>query len=283
MLGFHVCNINDLKIAHKNKYNVVQLFVNKQKNISEYKKELNTYNINCFVHASYTINLSAKWDKYSWSVHQFITEIKLAHQLGALGIVVHFGKQLELTKEEALNNMYTALLYVHEQTKDLNIIILLETPTGQGTEICYKLEDLSHFYKKINKNKKISQRFKICVDSCHIFVAGYDFRSKNMFELFLDTFEELIGIQNIGLIHLNDSKNELGSRIDRHENIGHGFIGLKPLKRFFTYFHSLGIPVILETPDIFDLKSFKIKKNNQNKKSKVNCHSSFLGTSYSSS
>lgn len=260
MLGFHISDIAGIDYAIKLKCSIVQLFINDKMNLQEYKKKLNDAKIKCVVHASYTINLSAKWDTYSSHIQQFINEIIMSEKLGAQWIVIHTGKQLDLTKEEALNNMYTALLYVNNKTRNINIKILLETPSGQGTELCYTIEDFSHFYKKIHKNKKIKDKFGICLDTCHIFSAGYDIRTKHNLTLYLDTFEELIGLYNICLVHLNDSVNDLGSRIDRHASIGKGYIGKAGLRRFYKFFTKKHIPCLLETP--YELLSSDIQNIN---------------------
>jgi len=234
--------------------NIVQLFVElSSKNINQYKlfkTFIKKNNISCVVHISYTINCSKDWTHHSWWVKQFIMEIEMAYVVGAFAVVVHLGKQLDLSMEESLNNMYSALLFVHQQTRQTNIKILIETSTGQGSEICYKLEKLAHFYNKISKHKnvEIQNRFGICVDTCHIFAAGYDISSKNAINIFLDKFNELIGLEHIKLIHLNDSKKELGTHVDRHENIGKGFIGKTALKIFADTFKDLFVPIILETP-----------------------------------
>lgn len=241
--------------------NIVQLFVDpNKKNTSiykEFKNKLNEYNMHCVVHASYTINLAINWDKYTWSMNEFISEIEIAHNIGAFGIVVHMGKQKELSKEEAYNNMFIGLLHAHNRTlKYNNVRIFLETPAGQGSELCYKIEDMAYFYKKLSRhnNQLIKDRFRICLDTCHIFAAGYDIRTQQTINIYMDTFEELIGIKNIGLIHLNDSKKEIGSRRDRHENIGNGFIGIEGLQSIAKFFKNLNTPIVLETPDskLFD-------------------------------
>lgn len=245
--------------------NLIQIFVDPlhiSKNIKEYnefKKFIKNKKIKLIVHASYTINLSRNWDEYSTSIQQFIMEINAANNLGAESIVIHMGKRLELEKGEAYNNMYTALIYVHDQTKKNPVKILLETPTGQGSEICHKIEEFAYFFKKIsrNNNKNISNRFGICIDTCHIFAAGYDLKSKSSMYMYIEAFEELIGLKYIKLIHLNDSKKELGSNVDRHENIGKGFIGKDGLIEFAKYFKNLGIPIVLETPQeyiLYDLE-----------------------------
>jgi apurinic endonuclease APN1 len=252
-----LASVND---AYKHKAEIVQFFVYsniKDKSVyTKLKNFLFEHKIKSVVHISYTINCSRAWDDYSPWIKQFIDEIKLADHVGAFACVVHLGKQLNLSVEESTNNMYTSLLYVHQQTKDIQVKILLETSTGQGTEIAYKLDDLAYIYRKFSKhkNKEIVNRFGICFDTCHVFSAGYDIRSKESREIFFDNFNELIGLDHIKLVHLNDSKVECGSNVDRHENLGEGYIGIKALKIIQILFKKLNIPLVLETPNrhIFD-------------------------------
>jgi deoxyribonuclease-4 len=271
MIGIHIdSDINNLNKStlevKKVGGNCIQLFVSvmnkKHKEYDNFRLFLDKNNIKCIVHASYTINCSQNWNEHSWWTKQFIEEIKCANRIGAVGIVIHLGKQLELSKEEALNNMYSVLLYVHSETLSHQTPIFIETSTGQGSEICYQLEDLAHFYRKIlsHKNNIIKNRFKLCIDTCHIFSAGYDIRNENTVEQYLDKFNELIGLEHVKLIHLNDSKNDIGSKLDRHENIGDGYIGESSLLYFAKKFIDLGAPIILETPgeNIFnDLQKLK--------------------------
>jgi deoxyribonuclease-4 len=233
---------------------LVQIFINPQsirsKEYIAFKSFIKDNDMKFVVHASYTINLAKQWDEYSPWINQFIDEIRGAYDLGAEAIVVHMGKLLELEKEEAYNNMYSSLLYIHNETIASPIRILLETSTGQGSEICYRIEDYAYFYKKLsrNKNKSISDRFGLCVDTCHIFAAGYDLRSKSTIYQYFEAFEELIGLRHIRLVHLNDSLKDLGSNVDRHENLGKGYIGLEGLMEIVRYLKNIGIPIVLETP-----------------------------------
>jgi deoxyribonuclease-4 len=244
--------------------NFIQFFVdttlkNKEKNIYILLKQyLQNNNMQCVIHASYTINLSKTWDEYSSHIHQLLVEIELAELVGAIGVVIHMGKQLDLSKEEAYNNMYTSLLYISNKIKS-NILIFLETPAGQGTEICYQIQDFAYFIRKFihNKNKEICKRFKICLDTCHIFSAGYDLRTLGTIDMYFDTLEELIGLRHIGLVHLNDSKTELGSNVDRHESLGKGMIGKSGIKILVKYFKKNNIPIILETPFIHHNRELK--------------------------
>jgi deoxyribonuclease-4 len=264
-IGVHIDStpnsiIDQIEYYSNKKCNIIQLFVSTNKNAKEFYKPIKELQKKLkfiiSVHISYTINLASDPNKYSWSIPQFIEEIKIAHQIGAYAVVVHLGKQLDLSKEVALNNMLINLLKVINEIKDLDITILIETSTGQGSEMCYDLDDFSKFYNKI-KNKKIG----ICVDTCHIFNAGYDIRTKEGVNKYFKDFDEKIGLQNIKLIHLNDSQNKLGANIDRHTNIGKGYIGEIGLKQVTMFFSKLGVPIVLETPDAYindDLK--KIQK-----------------------
>jgi len=260
IFGIHIDDnyiklIDEVNRVKKMGCNLVQLFVDpfiRDKKIYElFKHELEKNKMHCVVHASYTINLANDWDEYSVWIKQLITEIEASHIIGAFGIVVHMGKQLNLLKEQAINNMYSSFLYIHNKTiKYKDVKIILETSTGQGSEMFFRLEDFAKFFKKFshNKNGEIRDRVKICIDTCHIFSTGYDIRTKNTISMYLDTFEELIGIKHVALIHLNDTKTMLGSNIDRHQSLGKGYIGEKGLKMFAKFFIKLGVPIILETP-----------------------------------
>lgn len=271
IFGIHIDDnyiklVDEVERVKKMGCKLVQLFVDpfiKNKKIYElFKHTLEENNMYCVVHASYTINLASDWDEYSAWIKQLISEIEACHTIGAFGIIVHVGKQLNLLKEQAINNMYSGLMYVHNKTcKYKNVKIILETSAGQGSEMFFKLEEFGHFFKKFshNKNDEIRDRFRICVDTCHVFSAGYDLRTKNVIGIYLNTFEELIGVKYIALIHLNDTKTVLGSNVDRHQSLGKGYIGEKGLKLFAKFFRRLGVPIILETPPeyhIYEVNNF---------------------------
>ena len=261
LIGAHIDSefdnlISEAERVHNLDGTIIQLFVStahkKDKNYNNFIKFLKNTNMKCVVHASYTINCAQKWDYHSWWIKQFIVEIEIADTINAIGIVIHLGKQLDLSIEESLNNMYMSLLYVHAQTKQhKNVKIFIETSTGQGSEICFEMENLAHFFKKFSKHKnsEINERFGICLDTCHVFSAGYDLTNKNAIKTFLNTFDKLIGLEQIKLVHLNDSKREIGSKVDRHANIGNGYIGKDGIIFIIKMFKRLGIPIILETPN----------------------------------
>jgi deoxyribonuclease-4 len=253
-LGIHIKNdinkidhmMKDIDDASKDNCSYVQFFVNtnpKYKNVyKKISKHLLIRKIKPIIHLSYTINIAKSWDKYSWWIQQFIDEIKIAHMLNAYAVVIHTGKQMQLSVAEAYNNMFSTLLYVNKKTlKYKSIKILIETSSGNSSEMCSDIHDLAYFYNKLSFNK----RFGICVDTCHIFAAGYNIRNIKYQEKFFKLFDSLIGIKHIKLLHLNDSKYKLNSRIDRHANIDFGFIGLNALAHFYDY---LSVPTVLETP-----------------------------------
>lgn len=196
----------------------------------EYKKYVKKHNIKIIIHSSYIHNIAQEWNEYSPQTKHMENEIIMAHKINASCIIVHFGKKKKNTTKIGYNNMYTFLIYIHKKTlKYKDVKIVLETTAGQGTEMCHKIEDLAYFYNKFKRlekhNIEIIHRIKLCIDTCHIFAAGYDMRNKNSIDQYIKTFDELIGIHNIFVVHLNDSKNILGSNVDRHEKIGFGYIG----------------------------------------------------------
>ncbi len=280
LFGSHInSNINNLnKEINKIKDyggNLVQFFINIRNNNKDYdflKKE----NIKIVIHASYTINIAQEWNEHSWWLKQFLLEIEMAEYIGAFGIVIHLGKQLKLSSQEGLNNMYTSILYIYDKIKNLNIKIFFETSTGQGSEMCYNLEDFAYFF---NKFLKINQdKFRICLDTCHIFQAGYDISTIDNINLYLKDFERLIGLKYIGLIHLNDSKNSLGSKLDRHENLGFGHIGKENLLYISNFFMKSNVPIVLETPDNSKVKQEINKYFIQNNKNITNIYFDWSGT-----
>ena len=190
--------------------------------------------------------MASPFEAHGWRTKYFMLEIENSISNGAFGLVVHMGKSMNLDKKHAYNNMFYLLKYACLKLKN-PFDILLETTAGQGTELCYLLEDLAEFYSRIKMDKSMS-RVKICLDTCHLFSAGYDLRTPKKIDKFIKLFDKLIGVQHVGLVHLNDSVNDLNSHKDRHTSLGEGFIGKIGLKYFYQYFSKKNIPCILETP-----------------------------------
>jgi deoxyribonuclease-4 len=255
LYGYHINDeissiFKEIDLAKERKCNLVQLFVTPNKFRNVYKKVksyLEERNMYCVVHASYTINLAQNWDNYSWWIIKFLDEIYLANEMKAFGIVIHMGKQKELTFPEAINNMYTSLLHIYNKIKDLNIKIFIETPAGQGTELCYDINDYLSFCSKFMTNKKFNDKFRMCLDTCHIYSAGYDIKKSEKTKELFYLIENRIGLRYVGLVHLNDSKTPFNSNIDRHEQLGKGTIGKESLLIFSSFAKKENIPIILES------------------------------------
>ena len=251
--------------------NMIQIFVSNPMSIkmSENKFTDKEYNLiknklketdsKIVIHLPYVINLAKPLNpdiKSSWWIKMILSQLTISESMNSLGCVVHVGKHLELTPTEGLNNMYDAFVYIIEYMKNhsMETKIILETAAGQGTELITtknnSLDEFAEFYNKFTDEQK--HYLKICVDTCHIFAAGYNISDIKQVRNFFRDFDKLIGLDNMVLIHLNDSKCGCGSCVDRHENLGEGKIGLKGLKHFIRYGIYYKIPIILETPDEYE-------------------------------
>lgn len=190
-------------------------------------------------------------------------EIERCMQLGVRKIVLHPGSATKLDRTDALNNIIKGLnsiLY-----PDDNIMILLETMAGKGTELGINLEEL----KYIIENIKLKEKMGVCLDTCHLSDSGINI---NEFDKYLDEFDKKIGIDKIGCVHLNDSKNPIGARKDRHENLGYGTIGFDTLINVAYNARLESVPKLLETPFVdreyapykFEIEEIRNKKFNPN-------------------
>lgn len=197
---------------------------------------------NIICHAPYIINLANKQniDLWNFSISFLKSEIKRCQQLGIKYIVIHPGSYLKQTKEEGLNNIVEALKLIVND--NINCMILLETMAGKGTECGRDILELKYIIDGVNSNL-----LGICLDTCHLNDSGVDLTK---FDDYLNKFTKLIGINKIKCIHLNDSKNEINTHKDRHENIGYGTIGFNNLLKIAYNPILKDIPKILETPYI---------------------------------
>lgn len=213
------------------------------------------------IHLPYVINLAKPLPIPSdmvncWWINMICNQLLVSDLINSIGCVVHVGKHMDLTVQEGIDNMYAGLKYVVEFIKqhELNSYIILETAAGQGSELLTtknsSLEDFANFYNRFSDDEK--SHIKICVDTCHIFAAGYDIRQKEQVKTFFNEFNTVIGLNNIALIHLNDSKTDCGSCVDRHENLGEGKIGIEGLRHFIRYAIFYHIPTVLETPSNYE-------------------------------
>ncbi len=205
--------------------------------------ENNINSDNVIVHAPYIVNLANRADeeKYNFYLNFFSEELNRVKKLGFNKIVLHPGSAVNCSREEGLNNIIYGLNKVFDNT--LDTIVLLEFMAGKGNELGTSIDELKYIIDGI-KNK---DRIGVCLDSCHMNDAGVDI---SKLDEFLDEFDNKIGIDKIKCFHLNDSKNQIGSHKDRHDNIGYGTIGFDNLINITTNKRLEGIPFILETPYI---------------------------------
>lgn len=195
---------------------------------------------NVVVHAPYIINLAntTKPDNHRFAVEFLRDELDRASALGILRVVLHPGSHVTHTREEGIANIIDGLNQV--LNKEESVFICLETMAGKGTEIG-TLDEI----KMIMEDVTYSEYLMVCLDTCHLNDAGYDM---SKFDKFLDLFDDIIGIEKIGCVHINDSKNERGAHKDRHENLGFGTLGFETLYQIIKNPRLKGVPKILETP-----------------------------------
>lgn len=196
-------------------------------------------------HDSYLINLASP-DDALWrrSIEAFTVELQRAEQLGIPYVVMHPGAYVTSTEAEGLARIIAALDEIHAHTAGLAVCTLLETTAGQGSALGWRFEHLA----EIRQGVKAPERVGVCVDTCHLFAAGYPLATQAEYEATMNAFDAIIGLDQIKAFHLNDSKKELGSRVDRHEHIGRGRMGLEPFRHILNDPRFANTPMYLETP-----------------------------------
>jgi deoxyribonuclease-4 len=204
------------------------------------------------IHDSYLINLAnPDTIKAKRAVNAFADEIMRAGQLEIPYLIMHPGSHVGAGREKGLwqltANLDRAFKLAEEAT---SVMVLLETTAGQGTGLGSSFEELAH----VINHSGYSKRLGVCFDTCHAFAAGYDISTKAGYEKTFADFEVMLGLKRLRFFHLNDSKKELGSRVDRHEHIGRGKIGLKTFRLLMNDPRFANHPMVLETPKEKDLK-----------------------------
>ena len=256
---------NALGLAIQTNCTVVQIFTKSgrawfakpltEEQITTFKKACKaTPNVKTVIaHAGYLINIAAKnKDIEQQSIASLIAELKRADELGLDALVLHPGSHVGQGEETGLNKIAANLDIVFEQSKT-KTMLLLETAAGQGTNLGYTFEQLAYLYKKVTHKKQLG----FCLDTCHIFSAGYDISTTAGYKTVLEHFDTIVGLEHLKAIHLNDSKNECGAKLDRHENLGKGKIPLEAFACIMNDPRLLGVPKILETPIIKDSLEYK--------------------------
>lgn len=241
-------------------------------NVKEAYKLMEENNINkdnVIVHAPYIINLAnGDESKFNFSCNFLSEELKRVNKFGMKYLVLHPGSHVGEGVETGISNIVKALNLVLSKD-DSNVMILLETMAGKGSEIGRNFDEI----EAIIEGVKYKNRIGVCLDTCHLNDAGYDIKR---FDEFLEHFDKVIGTHKIGCVHVNDSKNDMGARKDRHENIGYGHIGFDSLINVIYNERLKNVPKILETPYIkyddgksyppykFEIEMIRNKKFNSN-------------------
>lgn len=196
-------------------------------------------------HAPYIVNLAnrSNEDKYNFSVNFLKSEISRCEQLGITRLVLHPGSAVGISKEEGIANIVNGLNQI--LYPECKVTILLETMAGKGSELGCDLEEIQKIINGVDNKNCLG----VCLDTCHLNDAGYDMQD---FDTYLNEFDQIIGLDKIGCIHINDSKNTKGSHKDRHANIGFGTLGFTTLNNIVYNPKLENIPKILETPYIGD-------------------------------
>jgi deoxyribonuclease-4 len=196
-------------------------------------------------HTSYLINLGspddAVWRK---SIEAMTIEVERCGRLGIADLVVHPGAHMGQGEKAGLARVARGLDEVYRRTKGLVVSIDLETTAGQGTNLGYRFEHLRDILKRV----KHSERLGVCADTCHIFAAGYSLGTAEEYDEMVDRLDRSVGLKRLRVWHVNDSRRDCGSRVDRHAAIGAGRMGLEPFRYLVNDPRFRDLPMILETP-----------------------------------
>jgi deoxyribonuclease-4 len=197
------------------------------------------------VHDSYLINLAAP-DETLWrkSVASFREELQRAERLGIPYVVTHPGSYTTTSEAQGIARVVQALDEIYGQRPEIRCGCLLEVTAGQGTALGWRFEHLAEILSRVQSPEMLG----VCIDTCHVFAAGYPLAPKKAYLATLRQFDKTIGLDQVRAFHLNDSKRELGSRVDRHAHIGEGRLGLEPFRLLVNDRRFRRIPMYIETP-----------------------------------
>jgi len=206
-------------------------------------------------HDSYLINVGSK-DKelLKKSQESLLLELTRTERLGAHYLVMHPGSNP--VEKDGIKRIADSLNWVHQKTPKYKAMICLETTAGQGNTLGWRFEQIAQIIGLVEEKDRLG----VCYDTSHTFAAGYDIRDKKAYDKTLGEFDKIIGTKRIKVFHLNDSKKDLGTRVDRHEHIGVGFIGLEAFEILMNDSKFTNIPKIIETPKVenWDRKNLKL-------------------------
>jgi deoxyribonuclease-4 len=216
-----------------------------EEKVEKFKAAISETGINRLIsHDTYLVNLCHAQDEVAEKSRETLRdEMVRCGQLGIGFVVSHMGALLARSLEDGLAMVARHTLSILDETPE-DVTVLMETTAGQGSAINSKFEEIAALLELCKHHPRLG----VCLDTCHIFVAGYDFRTLESYVKTMDDFDRIVGISNLKAIHVNDSKKGLGSRVDRHDNIGKGAIGVEPFAFFMNDERLQDIPMVVETP-----------------------------------
>ena len=197
-------------------------------------------------HSSYLLNFAKPLKDVLWMRQNLLADFERLHMLGGHGVVIHIGKSMAAKREDSIKNVIENAKQIIEATQDTGLDYILENTAGQGSEIGHKFEELGLVWKGL---KGFSPRLRSCLDTAHAWGAGYEINTESGVKKIFSDYDSLVGINTLACIHINDSKKACGSRVDRHDNIGAGLIGMEGLATIAKFAVEKSIPLILETPE----------------------------------
>ena len=217
-----------------------------EKEIYDFKTKLSASGIRfTVVHDSYLINLCASSSEIlEKSRTAYIDELNRCEQLGIPYLNFHPGAHGGAGEKEGIKLIAESLNIAHEKTKGFKVSSMIEVTAGQGTALGYSFEQVREMIDLVDEKERVS----VCIDTAHVFAAGYDIKSPEGYQKTIKEFDDIVGLDLLKCFHMNDSKKALGSRVDRHEHIGKGFIGKEGFRNIMNDKRLEHIPKILETP-----------------------------------
>ena len=209
-------------------------------------EKANELEIETYIHAPFLINLGSPTEgTYKNSLASTKYSLKRGREIKAKGVVIHTGSAVdEGNIKKAWKQIHEGMMPILNELDDQDPWLLLEPTAGQGQSLVKRLEDLNNYFEALEWHPKVG----ICLDTCHVFAAGHDIKSKGGMSATIDLLVEVAGAERIQLIHANDSMDVLGSLKDRHQNLGEGEIGTKPFAELLAHPAIVDAPLILETP-----------------------------------
>ena len=216
-----------------------------EKDIHLFKQKKEETGIDPIVaHDSYLINLgSPKEELWLRSIQSLAAELDRCAKLGIPYLVMHPGSHVD-RKEDGPRRVAEALNLLFERSTGESVMVLLETTAGQRSNLGSSFEQLARIAELVEQRERLG----ICFDTCHTFAAGYELRTRQGYERTFQELDQAVGLSRVKVFHINDSKHDLGSHVDRHEHIGKGHLGLEPFRTLLNDPRFRGLPMLLETP-----------------------------------